>query len=50
LLVSRLERVGERLGVSEALLGPIAAIAADGPKSRLPSLPSPAGMGPVGIA
>jgi hypothetical protein len=29
LLVSRLERVGERLGVSEALLGLIAALAAD---------------------
>jgi len=50
LLVSRLERVGERLGVSEALLGLIAALAADGPKSRLPSLPSPAGMGRSGSA
>jgi len=32
LLVSRLERVGERLGVSEALLGLLAALAADGPE------------------
>ena len=31
-LVSRLERVGERLGVSEALLGLLAALAADGPE------------------
>jgi len=32
LLVSRLERVGERLGMSEALLGLMAALAADGPE------------------
>ena len=32
LLVSRLERVGERLGLSEALLGLLAALAADGPE------------------
>ena len=32
ILVSRLERVGERLGVSEALLGLIAALAADSPE------------------
>jgi len=32
LLVSRLERVGERLGLSEALLGLFAALAADGPE------------------
>ena len=32
LLVSRLERVGERLGLSEALLGIIAALAADAPE------------------
>jgi cation:H+ antiporter len=31
-LVSRLERVGERLGLSEALLGVIAALAADAPE------------------
>ncbi|MGH9170217.1 MAG: hypothetical protein ACRD0Z_05025 [Acidimicrobiales bacterium] len=32
LLVSRLERVGERLGLSEALLGLMAALAADSPE------------------
>jgi cation:H+ antiporter len=32
LLVSRLERVGERLGFSEALLGVVAALAADAPE------------------
>ena len=32
LLVSRLERVGERLGLAEALLGLIVALAADGPE------------------
>src|SRR3984957_14500633 len=31
-LVSRLERVGERLGMSEALLGVVAALAADAPE------------------
>src|SRR5579872_2487772 len=31
-LVSRLERVGERLGLSEALLGMLAALAADSPE------------------
>ncbi len=31
-LVSRLERVGERLGLSEALLGMVAALAADAPE------------------
>ena len=31
-LVSRLERVGERLGMSEALLGIVAALAADAPE------------------
>jgi len=31
-LVSRLERVGERLGLSEALLGMVAAVAADAPE------------------
>src|ERR1700752_2588866 len=30
--VSRLERVGERLGLSEALLGMVAALAADAPE------------------
>jgi len=32
LLVSRLERVGERLGMTEALLGVVAALAADAPE------------------
>ena len=32
LLVARLERVGERLGLSEALLGMLAALAADAPE------------------
>jgi cation:H+ antiporter len=32
LLVSRLERIGERLGLSEALLGILAALAADAPE------------------
>ncbi|HET7015732.1 MAG TPA: hypothetical protein VFI65_17565 [Streptosporangiaceae bacterium] len=32
LLVTRLERIGERLGLSEALLGMVAALAADGPE------------------
>jgi cation:H+ antiporter len=32
LLVTRLERVGERLGLSEALLGMVAALAADSPE------------------
>ena len=32
LLVPRLERGGERLGMSEALLGLVAALAADGPE------------------
>lgn len=32
LLVTRLERVGERLGISEALLGMVAALAADAPE------------------
>ncbi len=31
-LVTRLERVGERLGLSEALLGIVAALAADAPE------------------
>src|SRR5713226_2891975 len=32
LLVTRLERIGERLGFSEALLGIVAALAADAPE------------------
>ena len=32
ILVTRLERIGERLGLSEALLGMVAALAADAPE------------------
>ena len=32
LLVSRLERIGTRIGLSEALLGVLAALAADAPE------------------
>jgi Ca2+/Na+ antiporter len=32
LLVTRLERIGEWLGLSEGLLGVLAALAADGPE------------------
>ena len=32
LLVTRLERIGDRLGLSEALLGMVAALAADAPE------------------
>jgi len=37
LLVSRLERLGERAGLSEALLGMVAALAADAPEIPLRS-------------
>ena len=49
LLVSRLERVGERLGVSEALLGLIAALAADGPEITSSIAAIAGGHGTVGI-
>ncbi len=49
LLVSRLERVGERLGVSEALLGLIAALAADGPEITSSVMAIVSGQGTVGI-
>lgn len=49
LLVSRLERVGERLGVSEALLGLIAALAADGPEITSSVAAIAGGHGTVGI-
>ena len=49
LLVSRLERVGERLGVSEALLGLIAALAADGPEITSAVTAIAGGHGTVGI-
>jgi cation:H+ antiporter len=49
LLVSRLERVGERIGVSEALLGLIAALAADGPEITSSITAIAGGHGTVGI-
>jgi cation:H+ antiporter len=49
LLVSRLERVGERLGASEALLGLIAALAADGPEITSSVTAIASGHGAVGI-
>jgi cation:H+ antiporter len=49
LLVSRLERVGERLGVSEALLGLIAALSADGPEITSSVAAIAGGHGTVGI-
>jgi len=49
LLVSRLERVGERLGLSEALLGLIAALAADGPEITSSVTAIAGGHGSVGI-
>jgi len=49
LLVSRVERVGERLGVSEALLGLIAALAADGPEITSSVAAIAGGHGTVGI-
>jgi cation:H+ antiporter len=49
LLVSRLERVGERLGVSEALLGLLAALAADSPEITSSVTAIAGGHGTVGI-
>lgn len=49
MLVSRLERVGERLGASEALLGLIAALAADGPEITSSGAAIAGGHGTVGI-
>ena len=49
LLVSRLERVGERLGVSEALLGLIAALAADGPEITSAVTAIARGHGTIGV-
>jgi cation:H+ antiporter len=49
LLVSRLERVGERLGLSEALLGLLAALAADGPEITSSITAIAGGHGTVGI-
>jgi cation:H+ antiporter len=49
LLVTRLERVGERLGASEALLGLIAALAADGPEITSAVSAIAGGHGTVGV-
>jgi cation:H+ antiporter len=49
LLVSRLERVGERLGLSEAVLGLLAALAADGPEITSSVTAIASGHSTVGI-
>jgi cation:H+ antiporter len=49
LLVSRLERVGERLGLSEAALGLVAALAADSPEITSSVAALAGGHGTVGI-
>ena len=49
LLISRLERVGERLGLSEALLGLLAALAADDPEITSSVAAIAGGHGTVGI-
>jgi cation:H+ antiporter len=49
LLVTRLERVGERFGVSEALLGLMAALAADGPEITSAITAIAHGNGTIGI-
>jgi cation:H+ antiporter len=49
LLVTRLERLGERLGVSEALLGLIAALAADGPEITSAITAIAHGNGTIGV-
>lgn len=48
-LVSRLERVGEGLGLSEALLGLFAALAADGPEITSAVAAIASGRGTVGV-
>lgn len=49
LVVSRLERVGERLGLSEALLGLLAASAADGPEITASITAIAGGHGTIGV-
>ncbi|HEX7473613.1 MAG TPA: hypothetical protein VF323_11065 [Candidatus Limnocylindrales bacterium] len=49
LVVSRLERVGERLGLSEALLGLLAALAADGPEITASITAIAGGHGTIGV-
>jgi cation:H+ antiporter len=49
ILVSRLERVGDRLGASEALLGLLAALAADAPEITAAVAAIASGRGAVGL-
>jgi cation:H+ antiporter len=48
-LVARLERVGERFGISEAALGLVAALAADGPEITASVTAIAGGHGTIGI-
>ncbi len=49
LLVTRLERVGERVGASEALLGLLAALAADAPEITTSITAMAGGHGTIGV-
>ena len=49
LLVTRLERLGERLGFTEAMLGLVAALAADGPEITSAVTAMARGQGSVGV-
>jgi cation:H+ antiporter len=49
LLVTRLERLGERLGLTEAMLGLLAALAADGPEITSSVTAMVRGQGSVGV-
>src|SRR5205085_2980343 len=49
LLVTRLERIGERLGLTEAMLGLLAALAADGPEITSSITAMARGQGSVGV-
>jgi cation:H+ antiporter len=49
ILVTRLERIGERLGLTEAMLGLLAALAADGPEITASISAIASGRGTVGI-
>lgn len=48
-LVTRIERLGERLGLSEAMLGLVAALAADAPEITSASAALARGQGAVGV-
>src|SRR5215472_1810886 len=48
ILVTRLERIGERLGLSEALLGVVAALAADAPEITSAVAALTSGQGKIG--